>query len=578
MKFDELPLDIILAEIGSYLTNFDRALLSVSSSNIYRVFHQILRYTIPSNQTEIIQRLNHGIVCVKVTTSLDDLHILNGVNRVEFLMVDIREVRPIHSATSLNFYWCSKLVDIGYLRNVEELVIHNCCEIVNFSPLLELGPNLKRLKLIHTSIETLDVLPLSLQDLHLNYCTKLQNIDRLKELGPNLLTFNLYNCNNINNLEPIRYVSSSSVVIDLRIIHNLYDISFIPSTVSKLSISSCSNLEPILPSNLGLIPVLILEECYSIIDISALGFGNVDVTISHCPQIYDITSLRRVPRIHLNGIPPGLNVLSGGNGVEIEIRNMKNLNLLALSSSFVDVNLINCSCIISSIDTLLHDSPTLRSLQALNCCINIGESYKVKSLCARRDQNGVVQSLDIITCMNTMNIFSGIFGTYYNVIHRLDLSSLSRYSCAFVQKMVSLTELDLSKNTKIQNVRPLRSLLNLRVLNLSQCSRLIDVSALSSLTMNLRIVNLSNCCQLTDINCLSNVHKLSVAYCSSVQDVSGLFNVSDLNLSFCDKITDVTMLHSVHKLNLLGCNRNLVLPNHCKCLITPEGKKITKYL
>jgi hypothetical protein len=88
-------------------------------------------------------------------------------------------------------------------------------------------------------------------------------------------------------------------------------------------------------------------------------------------------------------------------------------------------------------------------------------------------------------------------------------------------------------------------------LHLHGCSRLVDVSALGGV----HTLDLHGCSRLEDVSALGGVHTLDLSGCSRVVNVSALGHVHDLNLSGCDDLVDVSALGGVHTLNLSRCEK-----------------------
>ena len=103
-------------------------------------------------------------------------------------------------------------------------------------------------------------------------------------------------------------------------------------------------------------------------------------------------------------------------------------------------------------------------------------------------------------------------------------------------------------NTKINNI-DLYKFKDLYMLNLSDCTKITDVSILG----NLHTLNLNDCTNITDVSMLGNLHTLYIYGCDNITDVSMLRHLHTLNISWCTKITDVSMLGNLHTLYMYGC-------------------------
>ena len=157
---------------------------------------------------------------------------------------------------------------------------------------------------------------------------------------------------------------------------------------------------------------------------------------------------------------------------------------------------------------------------------------------------------------------------------KLDLTPLSN--------LTNLEEIHISANPNIENFTPLSSLINLRLLNLSE-SNVKDITFLSSLTNLEELYLIQN--EIKDIAPLSGLKKLQKLYLfhnreiedikplsaltklqklflgnNQIKDVtplSSLTNLQELEL-WENQITDVTPLSSLNNLLVLNLNSNII--------------------
>lgn len=133
-------------------------------------------------------------------------------------------------------------------------------------------------------------------------------------------------------------------------------------------------------------------------------------------------------------------------------------------------------------------------------------------------------------------------------IYRLDFSNSCHINTIRdVIFLLNIHSLDLSGCSKLVDVGPLR---NGHSLNLSRCTSVIDVRALG----NIYDLNLSDCRNLLDVQALGNVHTLNLSGCHLLTNVSALGRVHVLDLSFCHNLIDISALGRVRFLNLSGCH------------------------
>ena len=609
----------LLLEILTYLRNFDLGIVSVSNLELHRLIRPMLKYNINFNgssskiiKQRILPRLDMSMVSVILSDSAEDSVLFNGARYVNFSMnLNLVKLQNLHSARVLNLSYCTNLVDISCLLSIERLNLSNCRGIQDFSPLTM--SNLRKVNLSNTTIETLDTLLPSIEELILMSCPRLHDISNLQTLGPNLSRFYLVGCRMIPDLSPLKYIQSGLVVLED--IDTLVDISFLQVSINKLILGGCLNLNPVLPRNLGKIKSLVIHECYNITDITGLGECNLDVDIRHAPHLRDISSLRHVSKIRLVSLNQveDISFFTGQYQSLFDITSCNSIRDIESLATVPEIIIADCLGIVN-VDALLT-SKQINTLY-ISYCDNLryGNSSidsnidccSIKSLtilCCPyfyNLTNNVVNSIPSISISRCSGITSlqSIFGTSSSSINVINLELSSCYNIidiSLLRNMTCIQALDLSGCKNITDISAISSLPNLRILNLQNCTSIIDVSPI--LSTSLQKVNLSRCCniqditplrniydldlsyctQLSDINCLRNVHKLSLSYCESVRDVFELSSVSELNLSYCIRITDVSMLDGVDKLVLTGCNSNLKLPK-CKFLINTKGKNIYNYL
>jgi hypothetical protein len=94
---------------------------------------------------------------------------------------------------------------------------------------------------------------------------------------------------------------------------------------------------------------------------------------------------------------------------------------------------------------------------------------------------------------------------------------------------------------------------SLTELKLSRWSKLISFPP-SYLSKQLHTVEISYCISLVDVSSFSHVHTLMLSDCPNVVDVSQLGKIRHLCLSSCSGITDVSALGKVYDLHLYHCN------------------------
>ena len=132
---------------------------------------------------------------------------------------------------------------------------------------------------------------------------------------------------------------------------------------------------------------------------------------------------------------------------------------------------------------------------------------------------------------------------FYNYINSKMMNPNKQLCISIIQKSITSVKhlgnvhtLDL--HFCCSNIIDVNCLGNVKFLNLSGCSKIIDENIVN--LGNVYDLNLSGCNYITDegIRHLGNVYKLDLSWCSNIKNISFLGNVHTLNLSVCNSITD----------------------------------------
>ena len=118
-----------------------------------------------------------------------------------------------------------------------------------------------------------------------------------------------------------------------------------------------------------------------------------------------------------------------------------------------------------------------------------------------------------------------------------------RYFQSIFLEYVKTKEIKLNRNITDDILNELMDKYNFKMLNLTLCKNITDVSILG----NVHTLNLRNC-DITDVSNLGNIHTLDLSRCYNIIDVSMLGNIYKLDLSCCRNIRDVSSLGNVHTL------------------------------
>src|SRR5450755_1167777 len=177
------------------------------------------------------------------------------------------------------------------------------------------------------------------------------------------------------------------------------------------------------------------------------------------------------------------------------------------------------------------------TLECIRTLSLIGSDFALEMLEEYADAVNTEISKELISVWNSFNreeyakrILSRVFQQQSmhsrNAVLRWDRS----YSLDGVQYLTSLTELDLSGCSDVEDLTLLAGLINLTAVNLSHCSQVRDLTPLASLK-NLTTLDLSYCSQIRDLTPLAdlkNLTTLDLSYCSQIRDLTPLADLINL--------------------------------------------------
>jgi hypothetical protein len=149
--------------------------------------------------------------------------------------------------------------------------------------------------------------------------------------------------------------------------------------------------------------------------------------------------------------------------------------------------------------------------------------------------------------LDSKSFFQSFRGSSTLSLPQCDDDLLSLHPCNFS----SLTELKLSRWSKLESFPSSYLSKQLRTVEISYCLSLVDVSSLS----HVHTLMLADCPNV-DVSSLGKIRHLCLSSCSGIIDVSALGHVYDLHLYHCNGITDISSLKRNHKVSV-DDNRNI---------------------
>jgi hypothetical protein len=214
-------------------------------------------------------------------------------------LVDISELGQNHYFLNLSF--CHKIIKVNHLKNVHHTLILSSNLLIE--DISELG-NIPRLNIRHcTGLRIISSLPRNHELM----------IARLSVIDPHLIDFT-----------------------------NLFD----------LHLTYCETLKILQPC-FGNIPYLSFFGCNELVDISVLGKKNIEVDLSYCSKVMDISNLSAVKKLNISYCP-GIKTISDLTSVKWLImkgcKNVLSFGNLVHSNSLQRLDISGCDKLKQLID------------------------------------------------------------------------------------------------------------------------------------------------------------------------------------------------------------------------------------
>jgi len=267
------------------------------------------------------------------------------------------------------------------------------------------------------------------------------------------------------------------------------------------------------------------------------------VDLADAKELIDITPLKGIPIVRLPGCDQLANI-----GIFSHISHKKDLSPQMINLNYV---MLDWSYIVDDEYIVVQKTNYID--------IELDWYYNTE------DHYIIVNSFISLAYCHAITDFSSLKGIMY-----VDLRGCSQ---------ITNSDLIHFSNTKILNlsgcyhITDISILSHLEALNISDCDCIMDVSPLSKLST----VILSGCKSITDVSALGNVTNLDLSYCRKIYDFSALGQVKKLNLSYCSNISNLHDLINVDNLNLSGCDITDIPPFNSRRLNLSYCCKITDF-
>lgn len=292
---------------------------------------------------------------------------------------NIQNFRPFQNVKRLSLFNCSILTDVSYLGNVRHLEIGECHSLTN---LRGLG-NVRILSLWNCSGIT-DISPLTNNySLSIRVCpvkvgiresfanVKILETDLLESSDDFRILRSIQSLN-INLIsDPLFYIPHVLKVLTIwKGDFHIIDSNFL--ILTKVIMKNCKFLEALVPS-FNKIPVVYLENCPSLHDISSLG-NNKKVILDNCQSIQNFQSLQHVPNVEIRSCLKFMDPHQVKNVLYLKLISLPQITDVSMLGEIRSLELCNCSGIVSlkgleNVETLfLFDLSSVENIpESLNC-------------------------------------------------------------------------------------------------------------------------------------------------------------------------------------------------------------------
>jgi hypothetical protein len=259
------------------------------------------------------------------------------------------------------------------------------------------------------------------------------------------------------------------------------------------------------------------------------------VDLTDAKELIDITPLKGIPIVRLNGCHQLANIsILSHIGHKHLSPQMINLNYVQLDWSYIVDNeyiLIEKRNYVD-IDSIWYYNHYI----IVNSFISLAYCHAITDFSSLK---GIVY-VDLRGCGQITNS---------DLIHFSNTKILNLSGCYLITDISVLSHLEALNISNCEYIMDASPLSKLSTLILSGCDSITDVSALG----NIKNLDLSNCRNIYNFSALGQVKKLNLSYCSNIGNLSDLINVDELDLSGCD-ITDIPPFNS-RRLNLSNCHK-----------------------
>jgi hypothetical protein len=260
------------------------------------------------------------------------------------------------------------------------------------------------------------------------------------------------------------------------------------------------------------------------------------VDLTDTTELIDITPLKGIPIVRLTGCPQlaNIGILSHiGHKKDLSLQ-MINLNYVQLDWSYItdDEYIVVQKKNYVDIDSYWYYNHYI----IVNSFISLAYCHSITDFSSLKD----IMYVDLRGCSQITNS---------DLIHFSNTKILNLSGCYLITDISVLSHLEALNISNCEYIMDASPLSKLSTLILSGCDSIRDVSALG----NIKNLDLSSCRNIYDFSALGKVKKLNLSYCSNISNLSDLINVDDLDLSGCD-ITDIPPFNS-RRLNLSNCHK-----------------------
>ncbi|CAN1264431.1 Disease resistance protein L6 [Linum perenne] len=495
-------------------------------------------------------------------------------------------IKVASNLKAIHLQHCDSIItapDLSQCRNLEWIDLHDCLRMSGEIHIGNLLNNLKLLSFSETNTTKLTGDIGALQNLQVFHAGNLREFrrDNVMNLPTSLNQLSLsssrvLNLSELKDLEELCF----DYCDELQYLGGLWKLSKLRKLQLKY-LSSCNSLlvegDDVsstgfpLPSSLNFLEISDLESLPNFANLNNL----TELTLSRF-QMPEIQGLGDLIMLQTLKIPYALNLINL-DGLE-SLSHLKTLNLEdCLVLEKLPISLVNLTKLQELSIKRCRQLAEVMGLERLEALRSLSMTY-CPSITKFPDLSALLPDLSALTNLETLDISRCTGLTEVMGFGRLEsLTELNMSGCSSVEELPHLSglrnivRLDTSECNQLKEVRGIESLELLEYLFMTNCTSIKKLPDLYVLT-NLKTLEISGCTGLTEaevsgIERLELLNELNISGCSSVEELPNLpgsRNIFSLDISECNQLkefTGVKNLEQLKDLKMRNCTLITKLPD-----------------